>query len=162
MIISAVGVVVGCLGFVFLKFHYNNDNAGYCALFSGFMAALVLSLHIKFAIYWKPNVNVQELPSTVQETYGLRPNTFMSLHETIISLAGMVFGLFWTVTFFSYAYNTEGPVIPSISELPHSHYTVSFFSFLTFLWSLMVLVTDNYLLYIIQLDMEERRPLLRA
>ena len=53
MLISAVGIVVGGLGFIFFKFHYNNDITAYWAMMSGLMAALVF-----FRAYLKSNIAV--------------------------------------------------------------------------------------------------------
>ena len=68
MFLSAVGIVVGCLSFVVLKFQYNNQYDANWALMSGIMAALGLIMG-KHIMDWNSNVNPENSPSVVDKFF---------------------------------------------------------------------------------------------
>ena len=157
MVISAVGFVLGCSGFIIFKYHYNNVTTANLSLLAGCMAGLVLFLRM-YVMYCKAYVNTEQPPSLF---HLLLIKIIWPM--TGITIVALGFGAIMTVIYFSIGYWREGFVIPSITKLSYSSYTNSALSFSIFLSSLMMTVlfiTDNDLHSIIQLEMEEQQPLL--
>ena len=132
MIISTVGIVVSCFGFVAFKFHFKNQSAAKWALVSACMAASVLYLCLHF-MYMKTKIG-KPLPHNVFQYIF----TLIALNMFFVAMFGMILGLLRAMEYYRIAYNSEGPLFPSITDLPYSQYTTSALCFLTFLWSLMM------------------------
>ena len=148
----ALGVVGGWLGFIVFWFHYQNEMAAIWALVSGCMAAMVMFQHVMYAAMMRPNAT-----SGFDKKHTAR-RSYKALFVDGIALFGMIFGLLTSATYVGIGYNSEGLVIPSATELPHSPYTTSAWCFLTFIWSSMLL---NFARYYRKLNFEEILPLVQ-
>ena len=159
---SSVGMFGGLWGSLAYLYHYDNQTAAIWALISGCMAAYVFFLQMNNTKMKRVNertplqynlYDIEDPSSTTQE----RTNYRILLVQGL-AVVGMIVSLLTGVAYFGIGYNTEGPVIPSISDLPYSYYTTSAWCFLTFVWSSMLLgASRSYR----KLNNEEHQPLVQ-
>ena len=145
-----------------LLFHYHNQTTAIWALASGYMAAAMLFLTVMYAVIKRTkvitnsqyNLNNAEDPSAITKTSIF----YKALLVDGVAVVGMIVGLLTSFAYFGIGYNTEGLVIPSVTEIPHSHYTTSAWCFLTFVWSSTLL---GFARCYRKINNEEHQPLVQ-
>ena len=120
LIISAVGIVIGCLGFVVFKYQYDDENNSNWSLVSVCIATLVMFVRLHLMYFPATSVNIEDPPSTVQGYLHL-----ISLYGVCSAVIGLTFGLEGTMRYFQ-----------------RSLYITSALSLFLVVWSLMLLWTS--------------------
>ena len=120
LIISAVGIVIGCLGFAVFKYQYADENNSNWSLASVCIAALLMFVRLHLMYFPDISVNIDNPRATVHGYLHL-----IALFGAYSGTIGFTFGLEGTMRYFQ-----------------RSLYITSTLSLLLAIWSLMLLWTS--------------------